>query len=144
MPDNKINSFGARPSLLGLTVPQIAGMLKPLGQAGYRARQIYKWIHYQNVDSFEEMSNIPKSLRRELAERFGIKTLFLEQREIAADGTEKYLWKLPDGHRIESVLIPEARRNPSAFLPRWAARWVASFAPPDRWDCCAILPPEKL
>jgi len=108
---DKLTALSEQPSLLGLTVPQIAEMLKPLDQPEYRARQIYKWIHYQNVDSFEEMSNIPKSLRYQLADRFRIKTLVLDQQQIAADGTEKYLWKLPDERRIESVLIPEARRN---------------------------------
>ncbi len=108
---DKISTQGDQPSLLGLTVAQIAELLQPLDQPEYRARQIYKWIHYQNVDSFEEMSNIPKSLRYQLADRFRIKTLVLDKQQIAADGTEKYLWKLPDGQRIESVLIPESRRN---------------------------------
>ncbi len=98
-------------SFVGLTPEQMARELEPLGEPAYRARQIYKWVHHQNVDSFLEMTNIPKTLRQELEQRFALKTLKLARRQIASDGTEKYLWQLPDGRYVESVLIPEARRN---------------------------------
>ncbi len=98
-------------SLLGMTVPQLEAVMELLGEPAYRARQVYKWIHHHNVDSFGEMTNIPKSLRRVLEERFRIKTLELVYRQVSQDGTEKYLWRLPDGRHIESVLIPETRRN---------------------------------
>ena len=98
-------------SLLGSTKIQISEALKPFKQPGYRADQIFKWIHHHNIDSFEEMSNISKEFRRQLSDHFTIKTLELVEKKIATDGTEKYLWKLPDGKHIESVLIPEMRRN---------------------------------
>lgn len=98
-------------SLLGLTPSQIEELLKPLGEPAFRAKQLYKWIHYQNADSFHEMTNISKPLRQVLEDHFLIKTLALADLHIASDGTEKYLWKLPDQRHVESVLIPETRRN---------------------------------
>ncbi len=98
-------------SLLGLTAGQTEELLSQIGEPSYRARQIYNWIHYQNVDSFMEMSNISKSLRNLLSEQFKIKTLKLAVRQVSADGTEKYLWELDDKRRVESVLIPETRRT---------------------------------
>ncbi len=98
-------------SLLGKTVSQLETVMEAIGEPAYRARQVYKWIHHHNVDRFEEMTNIPKALRQTLAERFRIKTLELVYRQVSTDGTEKYLWRLPDGRNIESVLIPESRRN---------------------------------
>jgi 23S rRNA (adenine2503-C2)-methyltransferase len=98
-------------SLIGKTVSQIFELLQPLGEPEYRARQIYNWIHHRNVEQFQEMSNIPKSVRNILTERFQIKTLHLIQKMQALDGTEKYLWKLADNRLVESVLIPENRRN---------------------------------
>jgi len=98
-------------SLLGLTKTEISEILKPFQQPAYRADQIFKWIHHHNIDSFEEMSNISKEFRRLLTEHFFIKTLHLAEKKIATDGTEKYLWKLSDGKYVESVLIPEKRRN---------------------------------
>ena len=97
--------------LIGYTVEQIARLLEPLGEPSYRAKQIYKWIHHQKVSSFQEMSNLPKSLRQELEAHFTLSTFELVRRQVAQDGTEKYLWKLQDGRMVESVLIPEARRN---------------------------------
>jgi 23S rRNA (adenine2503-C2)-methyltransferase len=107
IPENKSQNE----SLLGRTVSQIFELLQPLGEPEYRARQIYKWIHHHNAEQFQEMSNIPKSLRNILSERFQIKTLQLVQKTQALDGTEKYLWKLADNRLLESVLIPENRRN---------------------------------
>jgi 23S rRNA (adenine2503-C2)-methyltransferase len=98
-------------SLLGLSVAAIIELIQPLGEPSYRAHQLYKWIHYHNADSFEEMTNLPKSLRNTLTKKFHIKTLRLEKKTIALDGTEKYLWRLPDNRFVESVVIPEIRRN---------------------------------
>ncbi len=108
---HKIVENQEQPSLLGLTVPQIAELLAPFGEPEFRARQIYKWIHFQNADSFGEMTNISKPLREKLSVHFRIKTLKLAHRNIALDGTEKYLWTLEDGRHVESVVIPETRRN---------------------------------
>ena len=98
-------------SLVGLNRAELSELLHSLDQPEYRAKQIYKWMHHQNVDGFDEMTNLSKSLRNRLSENFRLKTLSLHQREIAADGTEKNLWKLYDDRFIESVLIPETRRN---------------------------------
>ena len=98
-------------SLVGLNRAELSELLHSWDQPEYRANQIYKWLHHQNVDGFDEMTNLSKSLRNRLSENFRLKTLSLHQREIAADGTEKYLWKLYDDRFIESVLIPETRRN---------------------------------
>ncbi len=98
-------------SLVGLSRIELSELILSWDQSEYRANQIYKWVHHQNVDRFDEMTNLSKPLRNRLMENFILKTLSLHQREIASDGTEKYLWKLYDGRFIESVLIPEAKRN---------------------------------
>jgi 23S rRNA (adenine2503-C2)-methyltransferase len=98
-------------SLVGYTVEQISEALTDLVEPGFRAKQIYQWIHYHNVDSFQEMTNLPKHLRNSLANYFYLKTLKLVKTHIAMDGTEKYLWRLSDNRHIESVLIPEEKRN---------------------------------
>ncbi len=97
--------------LIGLTVDEITGLLKPFNQPAYRAEQLYKWLHHHQARSFDEMSNIPKSFRVQLAEEFTIGALTLSSRQVSIDGTIKYLWKLPNGHSIESVFIPEAKRK---------------------------------
>lgn len=103
------NNTGKK-SLIGLTVPEIEKELRCFEQPSYRAAQIYKWLHHKNIDQFMEMTNIPLPFRKELDMRFDTKTLHPLVREVSSDGTEKYLWELQDGRRVESVLIPEERR----------------------------------
>ena len=97
--------------LVGLTVREIAERITPFYEPEYRAKQIYNWIHYQNVDSFGEMTSLSKKFRDLLNDQFTIHTLKIEQRQLASDNTEKFLWRLQDNRLIESVLIPESRRN---------------------------------
>jgi 23S rRNA (adenine2503-C2)-methyltransferase len=99
------------PSLLGCSRNQIQEVIQSYKQPSFRAGQIFKWIHHHNIDSFEQMSNVPKDFRTILSKKFSIKTLQLAEMKTAADGTEKFLWKLADDRHVESVLIPEKRRN---------------------------------
>ncbi|WP_353663271.1 23S rRNA (adenine(2503)-C(2))-methyltransferase RlmN [Hydrogenimonas sp. SS33] len=71
----------------------------------FRAKQIYNWIYQQHVDNFDEMANIPKTLRKELAEHFDISPLNIVNKELSSDGSIKYLFGLHDGHTVEAVLL---------------------------------------
>jgi 23S rRNA (adenine2503-C2)-methyltransferase len=93
-------------SLIGLTISEIQNQLKAFGQPAFRAKQIYNWIHYKNADSFEEMTDLSKDFRQELASAYVLKTLQPVVHQKSEDGTQKTLWELSDGRRIESVMIP--------------------------------------
>lgn len=73
----------------------------------FRAAQIFKWLYIRQADSFEEMTDLSKDLRRMLSDRFVIRRLEKSCCETSRDGAKKYLFKLGDGKSIESVLIPE-------------------------------------
>ncbi|MDD2367259.1 MAG: 23S rRNA (adenine(2503)-C(2))-methyltransferase RlmN [Desulfuromonadaceae bacterium] len=77
----------------------------------FRALQLFKWIYQQDAHSFEEMTNISKAFRAELAEKAFISNLEPETIEEGSDGTRKYLFNLGDGNAVESVLIPIEGRN---------------------------------
>jgi len=96
-----------RPDIKDYSRAALQQWLQEQGEAGYRADQIWRWIYRDQVDRFDDMSNLSKQLRATLAERFSIGRLTLETREVANDGAQKYLFRLGDGRRIESVLIPE-------------------------------------
>ena len=88
-----------------LTLAELTDALKEMGQPGFRAKQIYTWLH-KGVRSYEEMTNIPQSLRAALAERWPLYTPeVLRRQESQRDGTIKYLWKLFDGNCVETVLM---------------------------------------
>jgi len=71
----------------------------------FRKKQIFDWIYKKYVDNFDDMKNLPKNLKEELKKEFIINPLTLINREIASDGTEKFLFGLKDGHTIETVLL---------------------------------------
>ncbi len=88
-----------------MTQPEIGEVLKDLGQPGFRAKQIFTWLH-KGVRSYEEMTNLPKALREELAQRYPIYTpIPVRKQESKKDGTIKYLWQLADGNCVETVLM---------------------------------------
>ena len=93
--------------LTGMTFDQLEVLLTGRGQPRYRAAQIMKWIHQGLVLTFDEMTNLSKSLRSELCEHTVIRTPRLVSTQMASDKTKKFLFELHDGNRIETVLIPE-------------------------------------
>ena len=71
----------------------------------FRKKQIFDWIYKKYVDNFDDMKNLPKNLKEELKKEFIINPLTVINREIASDGTEKFLFGLKDGHTVETVLL---------------------------------------
>ena len=87
------------------TLPELAEILKALGQPAFRAKQVYSWLH-RGVRSYEEMTNLPQALRAALAEKYPIlPPKVLRKQESQKDGTIKYLWQLSDGNCVETVLM---------------------------------------
>ena len=83
-----------------------AFVTETLGEPGYRAAQIYQWIHVKLARSFEEMTSLSKALRQKLESGCTLTTLKAVRRLVSEiDGTRKYLFELPDGNVIESVLM---------------------------------------
>lgn len=94
-----------------LSVPEIKKYLEEQGEPSYRASQIYQWLWKYGVVSFDEMTNLPLSLRQKLKVDFGILTMTADITQQSVDGTVKFRFVLQDGHKIESVLIPVPRDN---------------------------------
>ena len=92
-------------NIKSMNAPEITAMLKELGQPAFRGKQIYTWLH-KGAGSYDEMTNLPKSLRDTLAEKYPIYTpKVVRKQESQKDGTIKYLWQLADGNCVETVLM---------------------------------------
>ena len=92
-------------NLKSLTQPELAAIFKELGQPAFRAKQVYTWLH-KGVRGYEEMTNLPKSLRDMLSEKHPIHPpKVVRKQESRKDGTIKYLWQLSDGNCVETVLM---------------------------------------
>lgn len=79
--------------------------LKTIGEKPFRAEQIFKWIYESRVSSFDEMTNLSLELRDKLKENYEIKQFNILKKQVASDGTKKYLFDVLDGNAIETVLM---------------------------------------
>ena len=92
-------------NLKSLTLTELTALLKEQGEPGFRAKQVYTWLH-KGVRSYEEMTNLPQSLRNRLQEQYPICPPQVARKQVSKlDGTTKYLWELSDGNCVESVLM---------------------------------------
>ena len=92
--------------ILSLTRRELEERMEQAAQKRFRAKQVYEWLHVKHVRSFDQMTNLPKELRRTLSEQYRIPALeTVEVLTSQIDGTQKYLFALEDGNVIESVLM---------------------------------------
>jgi 23S rRNA (adenine2503-C2)-methyltransferase len=110
-----------------LTLKKLTKEIVTLGEPPHRARQIFSWVNQKNADSFDKMSNLPKTLISNLKKKYDIGDLVCEERLRAKDGTEKFLWKLRDGKYVESVLIKEKSRITLCLSTQVGCRFKCRF-----------------
>ena len=88
----------------------LADFLGEAGEPAYRTRQVLPYLWQRPAASFADMTELPGTLRERLAARFALPRLELLARQTSRDGTEKMLFRLPDGQAIETVAIPDDDR----------------------------------
>ncbi len=101
--------------LTGLTKAELERFVGDLGEPAYRGRQLFGALQRRRLRSFEEMTDLPKPFRARLAEAATASTLTVESRYVSEDGTRRYLLKTHDGLPVETVFIPEERRDTICF-----------------------------
>lgn len=79
--------------------------IKKIEEKPFRAEQIFKWIFQENVNSFDEMTNLSLELREKLKNNYNICNYKIIKKQEASDGTKKYLFDVLDGNAIETVLM---------------------------------------
>ena len=98
-------------NIKSLLPDELKAILVEMGESSFRAEQIFKWLH-SGVVSFDQMTNISKSLREKLEEGFYITVPKVLKKQVSKlDGTIKYLWELYDGNSVESVLMSYEHGN---------------------------------
>jgi len=100
------------PDIKSLNRDELQAQFESWTLPAYRLDQLLNWLYVRRVTTWDAMTNLPKALRERLRQHFTLTTLELARKQGARDTTEKFLWKLPDGAFIESVLIPA---NPALY-----------------------------
>ena len=104
-----------RVNLTGLDVNELAAFVAGLGEPPYRGRQIFAALQQRRLQNFDDMSDLPKPLRERLKETASASTLAVTSRYLSADGTRRFLMKTHDNLPVETVFIPEERRDTICF-----------------------------
>ena len=91
--------------ITSFTIEQLTALMKELGQPGFRAKQIFHWVHQKQAAEFSQMTDQPKALIARLEQDFYIAQHKVRRCQRSKDGTVKYLFELADGNCIETVLM---------------------------------------
>ncbi|MBQ3906241.1 MAG: 23S rRNA (adenine(2503)-C(2))-methyltransferase RlmN [Lachnospiraceae bacterium] len=111
-----------------LTLPELTEVLTGMGEKAFRAKQLYQWMHEKLATGYEEMTNLPASLRETLKERFWYASLDIVQvQESKIDGTRKYLFALRDGNVVESVWMQYKHGNSVCISSQVGCRMGCRF-----------------
>jgi 23S rRNA (adenine2503-C2)-methyltransferase len=101
----------AKSELLGLNEAELAAMMAALGEKPFRARQLYDAIYRRRLTRFEAMTDLSKRLREQLSERAVVTHTRVKNIFTSSDGTRRFLLELGDGREVETVFMPEERRD---------------------------------
>lgn len=104
-----------KPHLTGYVPDELVEFFSGIGEPKYRANQIFIGLHRRRLRSFDEMTDLPKSLREKLSESTAAGTLTVESRYVSDDGTRRFLMKTRDGRPVETVYIPSENRDTICF-----------------------------
>ena len=94
-----------------LSLSELEQYFETLGEKKFRAKQVYEWIWQKHAHHFDDMTNLSKELRQQLAENFSLPALKVDATQYSADGTIKSRFHTVDNHMVEGVLIPTDERK---------------------------------
>jgi 23S rRNA (adenine2503-C2)-methyltransferase len=126
-PGQLFGVIGKQP-VMGMTAEEMAVFLEELGEPKFRAKQLFQWVYARGAKSFPSMTNLPAGLRQKLEERSLVALLDEEVAQHAAPTrTTKFLFRLSDGQKVESVLMEHDYGNSVCVTTQVGCRMGCSF-----------------
>jgi len=116
-----------KPELLGLNLDEMSDFMSSLGEKPYRARQLYDSIARRRITSFDLMTDLPKTLRQILSDNAIVSRTKIQSVFLSSDGTRRFLLKLSDGSEVESVFMPDERRDTICISSQVGCPLACSF-----------------
>ena len=117
----------AKTNIRTLTLDEIKTSLETIGEKSFRGKQIFEWLWQKNAASFEDMTNLSKSLRDKLNESFYIDHITLKDQQISSDKTIKCAFSIDEGKVIEGVLIPTTSRTTACISSQVGCSLACKF-----------------
>ena len=113
--------------LKSMTLEEITAALRAMGEPSFRGKQVFTWLH-RGITDFDEMMNIPKSLREKLRAEYYITVPTVARKQVSKlDGTIKYLWQLGDGNAVETVVMHYKHGNTVCISSQVGCRMGCRF-----------------
>jgi 23S rRNA (adenine2503-C2)-methyltransferase len=100
-----------KPNIIGQSREDLNGIIQEHGAPRFRAGQLWHWLYHRGARSFEEMANMPRSLRNDLENNYAIERPAVATAQVSTDGTQKWLLRFQDGQEAETVHIPDVERG---------------------------------
>ncbi len=134
-----MNGKSDKTKIKSMTFEELEAFCESLGEKKFRAKQVFEWMH-KGVRSFEEMTNLPKAFREKLTESAELEALETETLQVSKkDGTRKYLFRLPDGQFVESVLTKYSYGNTVCISTQAGCRMGCAFCASTLQGCVRNL-----
>ena len=117
-----------KPDIKAFNETELRELLEEMGEKSFRAKQIYRWLHIEKAENFEDMTNLSKTLRQKLSDQYEI--CHLEKVKVLVsgiDGTRKYLFRIAGGSVIESVLMRYQHGNSVCISTQSGCRMGCQF-----------------
>lgn len=126
-PDLMFEAMGKRP-LVGMTLEEMTAFVGELGEPRFRAKQLFQWVYQKGAKTFDEMTNLSAAFRAKLEEKALVRLLEEETAQHAEPTrTTKYLFRLSDGQKVESVLMEHDYGNSVCVTTQVGCRMGCSF-----------------
>ena len=113
--------------ILLLNFDELLEAVSEIGEKKFRATQIFEWLHIKKVTDFSQMTNLSAALREKLEEKFYITNVDVIRKLVSKDGTVKYLFGLPDGTAVESVVMNYKHGNSLCISTQVGCKMGCSF-----------------
>tara|TARA_Y100000589_G_scaffold283797_1_gene282179 strand:- start:79522 stop:80565 length:1044 start_codon:yes stop_codon:yes gene_type:complete len=127
-----------------LKLEEIKSALEKMGEQLFRGEQIFEWLWKKNAQSFEEMTNLSKSLRDKLNMSYFIDNIELKDQQISLDKTIKCAFKINGGEIIEGVLIPTKSRTTACISSQAGCSLACKFCATGRLKLIRNLSPGEI
>jgi 23S rRNA (adenine2503-C2)-methyltransferase len=111
-----VSEDGQKPDLRSLSLEELQLLVDRMGEKPYRAKQLFRWLHFRGAGSLDEMTDLPRPFRERLAAETRLTTLAIDAVQQSSDGTRKYRLRTQDGKFIEAVYMPD-EAGPQSFDP---------------------------
>src|ERR1700736_2821772 len=102
-----VSEDAQKPDLRSLSLADLHVFVDRMGEKPYRAKQLFRWLHFRGAGSFDEMTDLSRPFRERLAAETRLVTLAIDAVQQSTDGTRKYRLRTQDGKFIEAVYMPD-------------------------------------